>query len=269
MPVITVNSFCPFTNDNDASNVLWYTCQYVSLLNLPLSTNDMAILISSRVQEYMPGSFSPEDYIDFYENPFEILDEAAPIWKQSLPPVPWSARNLPNVDTQDLDWRRYKPPSSLRRTADVKSWILQEIVESSINTVEARVAEESREESLKAAEAKAKAAESRKGKEPYLPIIIAEDQPDSESSGEETAREESCPTTTSRPKTILPTTELLLHQEKVEKRRRFAFRRLFVRGSERGESSAAGSVREAALKAQEQQFRQVHETTPQTLDELV
>ena len=210
----------------------------------------MTITLPSKYRALMPGTFDLEDFIDFYQNPFETLEGLQTAYRERGPQVPWSVENLDEVEIGDVDWHKYDPPALLRKTPTITNQLLLDIVHSSIENVRVRIAEEDRQK-LEAAEQEREAKDSQdpskpgKGKEPYLPIIIHEEKIDDiavEVKEDETLRKSS---TSQSDRNSVPSVE------KAEKKRRFALRRLFQRSRESGESSAEGSAREALRKAYE------------------
>ncbi|KAM5356211.1 hypothetical protein ACJ41O_002857 [Fusarium nematophilum] len=209
----------------------------------------------SRDQRLMPGSFGPEDYIDFYENPFEALEDMQTAWKDREPAVSWSAKNLSGVGVANIDWHRYNPPPALRKTPNVTSQILLDVIWSSLENVKTRNLEEDRqrqeeEERRKAAEDGG--CEKGKAKEPYLPIIIPIENsiPNNNTAPRASVISESDSALTVTGPDV---TSIATAKAKANKRRMFALRRLFQRSHEKGESSATG----AALGALREQVEQV------------
>lgn len=211
---------------------------------------NMTITLPSKYRALMPGSFDTDDFIEFYQPPIEVLQNLQTAYRDKGPVVPWSAENLEEVNVGDIDWHKYDPPASLRKTTNVTNQVLLDIVYSSIENVKAQIAEENRLK-LEAAEREREAKEADdpskpgKGKEPYLPIIIPDDK---------------ATVAVTNPSDLVSPRKSSVSQsdgasvpsvEKAEKRRRFALRRLFQRSRDSGESSAAGTAREALRKAYE------------------
>ncbi|KAF9760672.1 hypothetical protein IL306_004198 [Fusarium sp. DS 682] len=199
----------------------------------------------SRDQPLMPGAFGPEDYIDFYENPFEVLDGLESSWERREPRVSWAVKNLPNLDIVDLDWHKYDPPKALRKAPNITSQVLLDILQSSLENVKARIIEEDRQKKEIEEQRKQEQTEKGKSKEPYLPIII----PTEPLVAEKTSQIETPPEIR---KKILMTTfgpsVVNKVDAKANKRHLFALRRFFQRSDHRGESSAAGAALGALRK---------------------
>lgn len=200
----------------------------------------------------MPGSFTPEDYIDFYDNPFEDLENIQTAWKDRETAVPWSTNNLDEVDVTNIKWHEYKPPVALRRTPNVTSQILLDILYSSIENVRARATEQHQkqldEEEQRKQEDDSKKLDKGKGKEPYLPIIIPEDKPAHQDRPQaDNDDDEATPRHSFVSQTPSAST-LVSASAKPEKRRMFAIRKFFQRSHEKGESSATGSAIESLRK---------------------
>lgn len=201
-------------------------------------------------QPLMPGSFGPEDFIDFYHDPFDALEELQDQWRSK----DRGLDKLPELDLGDVDWHKYAPPRSLRTAPTVRSQVLLDIVASSIENIKTRIAEEDRqkleEDELRVAEEDA-TRQARRGKEPYLPIVMVREVPKPEPAAEITADSEAPRTEETRNESQPGDSKSVLLPATIEKRRRFALRRLFQRSSEReeraerGESSASGAAREA------------------------
>lgn len=205
-----------------------------------LAKQTLAAMIGlRRDQQLMPGSFGPEDYIDFYDNPFETLDEIQTTWKEREPPVSWSAKNLQEIDVADIDWHKYDPPAALRKTPNITSQVLLDILWTSLENVKASSLEEDRQKQEAEEQRRLTEEDKGKGKEPYLPIIIPTDtsaQPDT-TPLVSTIGQIGSPVTTTTPEAIT--------KAKANKKRLFALRRLFQRKHEKGESSATGAALEA------------------------
>ncbi|KAF4334639.1 e3 ubiquitin ligase ARI9 [Fusarium beomiforme] len=193
----------------------------------------------------MPGAFGPEGYIDFYENPFEVFDSLESSRGKREPRVSWAVKNLPNVDLVDLDWHKYDPPRALTKASNITSQVILDILQSSLENVQARIIEEDCLQKEIEEQEKQEETEKGKSKEPYLPIIIPTERLDPE----KTSLTEPSP---KRRKEILMTTCGPSVVNKVDarasKRRLFALRRFFQRSDERGESSATGAALGALRK---------------------
>jgi hypothetical protein len=201
-----------------------------------------------KTQQPMPGAFDDEDLSELYHNPFETLQVMQDEWRSKDHAAPWSTDNVSDIDLGDIDWHKYEPPAVLRKAPNVKSLILLDIVNSSIDNVKARVAEEDRQKQLEEERCRAAEEEKRKnGKspEPYLPIIIPPEKP---------IEPDVSPTTIlnganlAYVNTVSVASAGKATQVTVVRdagRKRFAIRRLFHRTHEEGESSAAGGAREA------------------------
>lgn len=229
----------------------------------------------------MPGSFSPEDFVDFYDDPFAALEQIQDTWRSKDREAPWSTDKLSDLDLGDVDWHKYGPPAMLKRAPNVTSQILLDIVAASIDNVKARIAEEDRqreaeEEQRRAAEEEAaRQARNGKGPEPYLPIIMVLDEPPAEAAsdapGQAQTADSQAEASGSEP--APPSTSAAVFAAKVEKRRKFALRRLFHRSTEKGESSSAGGAREALRQKLEAKLDNVDisaadSNTQKTIQEL-
>ncbi|KAL4729838.1 hypothetical protein ACLX1H_001867 [Fusarium chlamydosporum] len=192
----------------------------------------------SRGQPLMPGAFGPEDYIDFYENPLEILEYPDTAWDNREPRVSWSINNLPALDDVDFDWHKYDPPNALKRAPNITSQVLLDILQSSIENVKARNIEEDRQK--KEAEAQQELEENEKGKdkEPYLPIIIPAERPPVE---DDTSKDVPKINPGILMTTFGPSVTAKI-EAKANRKRLVALRRFFQRSNERGESSATGAA---------------------------
>ncbi|KAM0491479.1 hypothetical protein ACHAP8_010636 [Fusarium lateritium] len=192
----------------------------------------------SRDQPLMPGAFGPEDYIDFYENPLEVLDNPESTWNDREPRTTWSTNNLPTLDDVDFDWRTYDPPGALRKTLNITSQVLLDILQSSVENVKARNIEEDRQR--KEAEAQRHLQENEKGKnkEPYLPIIIPVEKPAQDDTGRDVPKIKPVILMT----TFGPSVATTKAEAKANKKRLVALRRFFQRSNDKGESSATGAV---------------------------
>ena len=203
----------------------------------------------------MPGSFGPEDYLDFYDNPVETLERLQDEWRSREHARPWS--RLPVLDLGDVGWHKYGPPKVLKKTPTVTSSTLLDIVIESIDNVEARAAEELRvrreEEAHQLAEEIAKK-DAEKSNEPYLPIIMQQPVQLSETTvpTRTDSLSEARVSSIRRNISVRSTgSGLLVVPTKAEKRRKFALRRLFQRVTDRNPSvesnafaGARGSVRQ-------------------------
>ncbi|KAL9575279.1 hypothetical protein ACKAV7_000641 [Fusarium commune] len=193
----------------------------------------------SHEQPLMPGAFGPEDYIDFYEDPFGVLDGSETPGEKQEQRVSWAVKKLPNLDIVDLDWHKYNPPKALRKAPNITSQVLLDVLQSSVENVNARIVEEDRQKKENEEQRKQEENEKGKSKEPYLPIIIPT----------EPLVEEKTSHTVPPPKIkkeILMTTfgpsVVTKADARANKRRLFALRRFFQRSDERGESSATGAA---------------------------
>ncbi|KAK7421031.1 hypothetical protein QQX98_002389 [Neonectria punicea] len=209
----------------------------------------MAVLASGRKLQLMPGSFTPEDYIDFYDNPFDDLEHLQAAWRDREALIPWSTNNLSDVDVTHVDWFQYNPPAALRKATHITSQVLLDIVSSSIENVKTQAAEKHRlkregKEQSKLAEDTAKKLD--KGKGPYLPIIIPQDKPKPEI--DDRTPRHSIISLSGSTSTVTTTTDI---SSKPEKRRKFAIRKFFQRSHDKGESSATGSTLETLRKIYE------------------
>jgi hypothetical protein len=202
----------------------------------------------SRDQPLMPGTFGPEDYIDFYDNPLETLEKLESAWEKREPRVSWSVNNLPSLDIVDLDWHKYNPPGALRKAPNITSQVLLDILQSSLKNVKERNFEQDRQKEELEQQRKLEETDKGKSKEPYLPIIIPV-----ENHVEEKENTIQTPPKT-RPKILMTTfgpSVVTKTDAKANKKRVFALRRFFQRSNEKGESSATG----AALAVLEEEAR--------------
>ncbi|KAH7137178.1 hypothetical protein B0J13DRAFT_73198 [Dactylonectria estremocensis] len=198
-------------------------------------------------QKLMPGSFGPEDYIEFYDNPFDNLESVQAAFRARESRVPWSANNLSGVDVTNVDWYEYTPPKALSKAPNITAQVLLDIVFSSIENVKTQAADQKRQklddEQSKLDEDNARKLD--KGKEPYLPIIIPQDRPVPDVKA-------SCLSITSQSDSLAAVISPdLAIPIKIEKRRKFALRKLFQRTYQRGESSATGSTLDTLRKIYE------------------
>lgn len=202
----------------------------------------------SREQPLMPGAFGPEDYLDFYESPFEVLNGSETSREKQEQRISWVVKKLPDPDILDLDWHKYNPPKALRKAPNITSQVLLDVLQSSVENVNARIIEEDRQKKENEEQRKQEENEKDKSKEPYLPIIIP-----TEPSVEVKANHAVPPPKAKIKKEILMTTfgpsVVTKADARANKRRLFALRRFFQRSDERGESSATG----AALGALQEQ----------------
>lgn len=224
----------------------------------------------------MPGSFlSHHEIVDEMDdevlhNPWNSSDGVDPLGTleriQDL--VATAASNeQPELRWTTVDWRKFDPPKALRKAPNVTSQIILDIVQSSIENVRRRAADERRQELLAEEQSLLVQLEARrakqKGKEPYLPIIMVEDEP---LPGSSSAGGCHLPTGQTTTKNLVTTTDPRPSDEsslrsysasdlaaapfsqKLHKSRESAIRRLFKRNTEKGESSAEGSARESLLQ---------------------
>ncbi|KAF4947287.1 hypothetical protein FGADI_10596 [Fusarium gaditjirri] len=187
----------------------------------------------------MPGAFGPEDCIDFYEDPFGVLDGSETTGEKQEQRVSWAVKRLPNLDIADLDWHKYNPPKALRKAPNITSQILLDVLQSSVENVDLRIIEEDRQKKEKEEKRKQEENEKGKSKEPYLPIIIPTEPL------VEGKTSHAVPPPKIK-KEILMTTfgpsVVTKADARANKRRLFALRRFFQRSDERGESSASGAT---------------------------
>ncbi|KAJ4864181.1 hypothetical protein T069G_00711 [Trichoderma breve] len=219
------------------------------------------------------ASLGPEDCIDFYENPYTALGKLQDAVKRKSEQLesPISTEKPADGDINGIDWHEYDPPAALRKTPNVTSQILLDIVFTSIENVKTRVGQEQRLKKEAAEEAARRTAEEEqkaKGKEPYLPIFIPPEDPPAESSGTRVKNSEDLVMSGAVPDFVLlgpPGVPI-----KEEKRRKFALRNLFQRSPEGGESSAAGRAREALQHKLETKIMSVDPKSadPKTLEAI-
>ncbi|RGP75019.1 e3 ubiquitin- ligase ari9 [Fusarium longipes] len=186
----------------------------------------------------MPGAFGPEDYIDFYESPLEVLQNLESAWINRETRTSWSINNSPALDDVDFDWRKYDPPSTLRKAPNITSQVLLDVLQSSIDNVKAKNIEYDRQK--KEAEAQRHREENEKGKnkEPYLPIIIPVENLVQDDKRKDIPK--------TKPDILMttfgPSVEVTTIDVKANKKRLVALRRFFQRSNETGESSAIGAT---------------------------
>ncbi|KAK0383209.1 hypothetical protein NLU13_9122 [Sarocladium strictum] len=230
----------------------------------------------------MPGSFfSHEELLaqidnEVFHNPWDsskgVVDHVSTLERIQDLVATAAESEQQEVQWDDVDWRKFEPPPALRKTANITSHILLDIVQSSIDRVRERAREERRQELMaeeqrlleELEQLKAK----QKGKEPYLPILMVQDKPlpglpRSSRSGVQSSSQQRPalqPTASSDPiasrssddKSLpsLPAAGLVVlpGSQRIHKPRESAIRRLFKRSTERGESSAQGSAREGLLQ---------------------
>lgn len=206
------------------------------------------------LQTLTSACLGPEDCIDFYDNPYTALGKLQDAKKDNGIGSSVTTEKPPDSDFDDVDWQGYEPPTALRKTINITSPILLDLVFSSIENVKRRVAEERRlkkEAAEKAARRAAQEKDKAKGKEPYLPIVIppSEEPPAASSKASVTGLAQGF--------TLSGGQGTTTNSEKVEKRRRFALRNLFQRSPEGGESSAAGRARETLRSKIETQTQSI------------
>ncbi|CAG1992849.1 unnamed protein product [Fusarium graminearum] len=222
----------------------------------------------SRDQPLMPGAFGPEDYIDFYENPLEVLDNLESAWKNREPRITWSTNNLPTLDDVDFDWRTYNPPGALRRAPNITSQVLLDILQSSVQNVEERNIEENRQKKEADAQRQLQENEKGKNKEPYLPIIIPIEKLVQDDTSKDVPKIKPDILMT----TFGPSVTVTKNGAKANKKRLVALRRFFQRSEEKGESSATGAVlmalREEAGETEPGSENLVRLTKPDTIEEV-
>lgn len=216
--------------------------------------------IMDSTQRPMPGSFGGEDLHELYHNPFETLQVLQDEWRNKEHTTPWSTDDMSDIDVGDINWHKYEPPGVLRKSPNVTSLILLDVIASSIDNVKTRIAEEDQQKQIedeRRQQAEEEATKNGKSPEPYLPIIIPPEKP---------IEPDASPTT------ILNGANLEFYNTvsinsagkasevtviKDAGRRRFAIRRLFHRTAEAGESSAAGGAREALRQKLEARLSRV------------
>ncbi|TFB04206.1 hypothetical protein CCMA1212_003640 [Trichoderma ghanense] len=206
------------------------------------------------LQTLTSACLGPEDCIDFYDNPYTALGKLQDAKKDNGIGSSVTTEKPPDSDFDDVDWQGYEPPTALRKTINITSPILLDLVFSSIENVKRRVAKERRlkkEAAEKAARRAAQEKDKAKGKEPYLPIVIppSEEPPAASSKASVTGLAQGF--------TLSGGQGTTTNSEKVEKRRRFALRNLFQRSPEGGESSAAGRARETLRSKIETQTQSI------------
>ena len=211
-----------------------------------------------------PGSTTTPQDITFHvhENPFEALERLQESWRGKEHARPWS--QLPELDLDGVDWHKYEPPKLASKTPNVTSQILLDIIESAVQNIKAKNAEEDQqkqaaEEGKRAAE-EAQRRQADQAKEPYLPIVMVQDDGTMKDKGKGIERARSLQNGSNgtafdgavkRQDTVsVKSTNggLLVLPTKGEKRRKFALKKLFTKLGELGESSATGAKRESLRK---------------------
>lgn len=262
-----INAIDPFDQSN--TSLLGFLLEAYSILDLSgwrlfifLFGREGAFMLTtiagmaglSREQPLMPGAFGPEDYLNFYESPFEVLNGSETSREKQEQRISWAVKKLPDLDILDLDWHEYNPPKALRKAPNITSQVLLDVLQSSVENVNARIMEEDRQKKENEEQRKQEENEKGKSKEPYLPIIIP-----AEPSVEVKANHAVPPPKIK--KEILMTTfgpsVVTKADARANKRRLFALRRFFQRSDERGESSATG----AALGALQEQVAEAENAT--------
>ncbi|KZL71822.1 IBR domain-containing protein [Colletotrichum tofieldiae] len=134
-----------------------------------------------------------DDYVGFYGDPFVTLrdyeDEVKPpeINKERKEKTPTDELEPETATAEaddEVDWSRYNPPAALRTAPNITNVVLLEVLQTSIEKILARVAEEDQvrqlEEEARQREAEENLAQeaSNKRNEPYLPIIITPNPPE-------------------------------------------------------------------------------------------
>lgn len=199
---------------------------------------------SSSTEPSLPGAFDDSTLLEYVESPEEYLQKLQNEWLRKHHDALRQTQAKPVGNKDDaVDWRQYSPPPGLSDASKVFSEPLTEIIPQSITNVTTRVEQELQrekedEEARKAVE-EAEAREAAKNKEPYLPIKM--EDPSNKGKATETEPEEIKPDCDTE---SLLSRRSFVHQQ-VEKRRKFAFKKLFHRSEEKGESAAAGAAREA------------------------
>ncbi|RFU78792.1 hypothetical protein TARUN_3437 [Trichoderma arundinaceum] len=209
------------------------------------------------------ASLGPEDCIDYYENPYTALGKLQDAWKGKGLESPVATDKPAEGDINGVDWYKYDPPTALRKTPNVTSQILLEIIFTSIENVKVRVDEEQRLKKEAAEEAARRTAEQKhnaKGKSPYLPVVVLIEESPAKSSNA------NAKITAASVKTL----DSIVSGGKGEKRRKFALRNIFQRNPEGGESSAVGRTREALRRKLEMKILSVdpESADPKTLEAI-
>jgi hypothetical protein len=205
----------------------------------------------------LPGLLEPGDGTDLRDdNPFETLANIQESWRRKDHDGPWSAHKLPVLDLEGIEWHNYDLPAALRKTPNVTSQILRDIVSSSIENVQVQAAQEARrkrEEEEQRASASTSPKPRLNGDEPYLPIIIPEErppvpprQPDTESESEPKSsfdhlagvRAEAVEAVLSKSRSR----NSVSFSNKSDKSLKGNLRRFFSRGSEQSDGAADGTT---------------------------
>ena len=206
----------------------------------------------------LPGLLEPGDGTDLRDdNPFETLANIQESWRRKDHNGPWSAHKLPVLDLEGIGWHDYDLPAALRKTPNVTSQILHDIVALSIENVQVQAAQEARRKREEEEEQRASASTSPKprlnGDEPYLPVIIPEERPpepprqhDTESESEPKssfdhlagARAEAVEAVLSKSRSQSSVT----FSNKSDKSLKGNLRRFFSRGSEQSNEAAGGAT---------------------------
>lgn len=135
---------------------------------------------------------TPADYIDFYGDPFNLVSTLSQRpWKGKGKLIPRKAVPATPVQPEDaVDWAAREPPEALGLAPSIEDEVLLRVIASSIDRVKSRVTEEAnvkRQQSVvrrqrQEEEEAAKAQQEPKPEDagPYLPIIMPEERPETD-----------------------------------------------------------------------------------------
>ncbi|OHE99607.1 IBR domain-containing protein [Colletotrichum orchidophilum] len=151
-------------------------------------TSTMSTVIEMETATTVPARL--EDYVGFYGDPFVTLrdfedDEVKPLavskGRTVQNPAGETDTETNTVQDDEDQWARYNPPAALKTAPNLTNMVALEILQTSIENVQARVAEDNQRKQLeddarqREAEANANNEADGAAKEPYLPIIIIPD----------------------------------------------------------------------------------------------
>ncbi|KAG6248599.1 hypothetical protein E4U23_002856 [Claviceps purpurea] len=218
----------------------------------------------------MPGSFGDEDVVEIHRNQSEAVQATEDGIQNPAPAAAsWLAEHRVDINLGDVDWHNYEPPNALNKAPYVTSLILLDVLTQSIANVKARVAEEvqakkTEDERLRLAEEEA--AKNRKSPEPYLPIIMTAKrllEPDVSSVNGMYSRKDTTCTSVIAASSNVTVSAVPIMKDRGWRRK--AFRRLFQRTPESGESSSAGGVREALRQKLEARLSKIDIATTDSM----
>ncbi|KAF9879757.1 IBR domain-containing protein [Colletotrichum karsti] len=225
-----------------------------------------ATLVKMEMASTLPSSL--EAYAGFYGDPLLTLRDmevkrkpvnSDPKGKgKALPDAPSIVESDPETTSSDnnnetdenVEWEEYNPPAALKTAPNVDNAVLLEVLQTSIENIQTRIAEERQrrqlEEEAKKQEEEDNAAEGSddKAKEPYLPVIMPPDNPEPTSNAENHAQDENLKLF---PELIgngegSSTRGLIVLPFKPKKRSRFALTRMFQKISEKKTGEKEGPL---------------------------